>query len=141
MKNEELILQMLRELKEGQSELVKSQYEMAKRQDVMQGSLDRMESRLDAVESRLDAVESRQDTMQTSLDTLSTEVRNIKLHLENETDKNIRIIAEQYQDNYDIAKNHAEKINLLVFDVDSLKRVVQSHSTDINKIKKEHNMP
>ena len=58
----------------------------------------------------------------------------IELHLENITDKNIALLMEQYTPNIQELKTNTENIDKLLFDVDNLKRVVISHSNDINRL-------
>lgn len=62
-----------------------------RRFDGLEGRLDSMESRLDSMESRLGGVESR-------LDKLENSVKDIQLTLENETNRNIAIVAEGHLD-------------------------------------------
>jgi archaellum component FlaC len=59
-----------------------------------------------------------------------------ELHLENVTDKNISLIMEQYTPNTHELKTNTENIEKLLFDVDNLKRVVISHSNEINRLTK-----
>lgn len=62
--------------------------------DGFEGRMDRMEGRMDGFESRMDRMEKRQERFE-------EETRNnfadIKLHLENITDRNLSILAENYQ--------------------------------------------
>lgn len=64
------------------------------RMDGFEGRMDRMEGRMDGFESRMDRMEKRQERFE-------EETRNnfadIKLHLENITDRNLSILAENYQ--------------------------------------------
>ena len=67
---------------------------MEGRMDGFKGQMDRMEGRMDGFESRMDRMEKRQERFE-------EETRNnfadIKLHLENITDRNLSILAENYQ--------------------------------------------
>ena len=60
--------------------------------------LDKMDSRLDKVDSRLDKVDSRLDKMDSRLDKVDSKVTEVQMTLENETNKEIRIIAEGHLD-------------------------------------------
>ena len=60
--------------------------------------LDKMDSRLDKVDSRLDKVDSRLDKMDSRLDKVESKVTEVQMTLENETNKEIRIIAEGHLD-------------------------------------------
>ena len=62
--------------------------------------MDKFESRMDKFESRMDGFESRMDRMEERQKRFEEETRNnfadIKLHLENITDRNISILAENH---------------------------------------------
>ena len=69
--------------------------------DGFKGRMDGFESRMDRFESKMDGFESWMDRMEKRQDRFEEETRNnfadIKLHLENITDRNLSIIAENYQ--------------------------------------------
>lgn len=71
------------------------------RMDGFEGRMDGFESQMDGFESRMDGFESRMDRMEKCQERFEEESRNnfadIKLHLENTTDKNLSILAENYQ--------------------------------------------
>ena len=71
------------------------------RMDGFEGRMDGLESRMDGFESRMDGFEGRMDRMEKCQERFEEETRNnfadIKLHLENTTDKNLSILAENYQ--------------------------------------------
>ena len=80
---------------EGRMDDFKGQMDrMEGRMDGFKGQMDRMERRMDGFESRMDRMEKRQERFE-------EETRNnfadIKLHLENITDRNLSILAENYQ--------------------------------------------
>ena len=77
------------------SELNKPIYE---RLDKMDSRLDKMDSRLDKMDSRLDKMDSRLDKMDSRLDKVDSKVTEVQMTLENETNKNISIIAEGHLD-------------------------------------------
>ena len=60
--------------------------------------LDKMDSRLDQMDSRLDQMDSRLDQMDSRLNKLESKVTEVQMTLENETNKEIRIIAEGHLD-------------------------------------------
>lgn len=72
-------------------ELNKPIYE---RLDKVDSRLDTMDSRLDEMDSRLDTMDSRLDTMDSRLGKVESKVTEVQMTLENETNKNISIIAE-----------------------------------------------
>ncbi|MCI8830367.1 MAG: hypothetical protein K2P02_09180 [Lachnospiraceae bacterium] len=57
-----------------------------------------MDSRLDQMDSRLDQMDSRLDQMDSRLNKLESKVTEVQMTLENETNKEIRIIAEGHLD-------------------------------------------
>ena len=71
------------------------------RMDGFESRMDGFESRMDGFESRMDDFEGRMDRMEKCQERFEEETRNnfadIKLHLENTTDKNLSILAENYQ--------------------------------------------
>ncbi len=60
--------------------------------------LDKIDSRLDQMDSRLDQMDSRLDQMDSRLNKLESKVTEVQMTLENETNKEIRIIAEGHLD-------------------------------------------
>lgn len=60
--------------------------------------LDKIDSRLDHMETRLDKVEAKLDNMEARLDKVEAKVTEVQMTLENETNKNISIIAEGHLD-------------------------------------------
>ena len=99
-----MILQMLAEIKNDQKELAKNQEKMLKDQEKLF---------------------LNQEKMYVSQEDLSNKVTKIELHLENVTDKNIKLLAEQYKDNYEQIKDNANK-RPASFDVDILKVVMST---------------
>ena len=71
------------------------------RMDGFEGRMDGFEGRMDDFEGRMDDFEGRMDRMEKCQERFEEETRNnfadIKLHLENTTDKNLSILAENYQ--------------------------------------------
>ena len=78
------------------------------RMDGFESRMDRFESRMDRFESRMDGFDNRMERFENCMDRMEKrqehfeeETRNnfadIKLHLENITDRNISILAENHQ--------------------------------------------
>ncbi|HHV09053.1 MAG TPA: M3 family oligoendopeptidase [Clostridiales bacterium] len=127
MNNEELILQMLTELKNGVTEL---------KNDVTELKSDVTELKSDVTELKSDVTELKSDMsdVKKTINDIDERTTRIELHLENVTDKNVLLLMEQHGLITDNVKEGQEKINTLIFDVDNLKRVAISHSKDINKL-------
>lgn len=60
--------------------------------------LDKVDARLDKVDARLDEVDARLDKVDARLDKIEEKVTEVQMTLENETNKEIRIIAEGHLD-------------------------------------------
>ena len=60
--------------------------------------LDKVDARLDKVDERLDKMDSRFDKVDTRLDKVESKVTEIQMTLENETNKEIMIVAEGHLD-------------------------------------------
>ena len=101
----DLILHKISSLEEGMQHLQNKQAVLEQHQINFEQRLDNLEQRLDHFEQRLDNLEQRQinlEQRQTNLEQaqkeLHNDLRSMKLHLENVTDNNIRIIAEGHTD-------------------------------------------
>ena len=137
MNNEELILKTLKELVSGQGRIESRLDNLETRMDNLETRMDKMGKRQDEMQASIDSMGKRQDEMQSSIEDIKYDVRSIKLHLENVTDKRINLLAEQYERNFKQLEKNTTNINQLIVDLDILKRVVSSHSTDINMIKEK----
>lgn len=88
------------------------------RLDKIDSRLDKVEVRLDKVEARLDHMEARLDNMDSRFDKVEAKVTEVQMTLENETNKNISIIAEGHLDLSrkldDALKAENEKVMLLI---------------------------
>ena len=58
--------------------------------------LDRIEQRLDNLEQRMDSLEQRMDILEERVDKVQQTVTDVKLTLENETNHNIQLVAENH---------------------------------------------
>lgn len=65
---------------------------------------------------------------------LKGNIRKIELHLENITDKNIQILAENYLPAAQRYAKEVEKMEAIQQDIDVLKGVVSKHSEQLQKI-------
>ncbi len=91
----------------------------SEKMDLILKKLDNFETKFDNLETRFDGLETKVDNLETRFDNLDNKVSGINLHLENVTDKNISILAE----------NH---LNL----IDKLNQTVRSADKDLlNEIK------
>ena len=107
------------------------------RLDKMDSRLDKVDSRLDKVDSRLDKVDSRLDKMDSRLDKVESKVTEVQMTLENETNKEIRIIAEGHLDlsrKLDDALNVENEKEMLLLRVNRLENEIRRIKQRIEEI-------
>lgn len=66
--------------------------------DSLDSRVDSFESKLNSLESKVDSLESRVSLLEHNMESLKSEVIKTNLLLENETNRNIKIIAEGHLD-------------------------------------------
>lgn len=107
-----------------------------KRLDRVEERLTRVEERLDRVEERLDRVEERLDRVEERLDRVESDVTEIKLTLENETNRNILLLVEGHVQTAEKVDSFADDIDVIKFDMGVVKAVVTTHSSQLTKLQK-----
>ena len=100
----------------------------------MSNKMDDMSTRIDTMGNRIDEMGNRMDDMSNKVDGLSDQITKVELHLENVTDKNIGLLMEQYIPNVERLDDVINKVDEIQFDLGGIKRVVISHSKDINEL-------
>ena len=73
-------------------------------------------------------------TLQAELQPLKDDIRYIKLHLENETDKRIQLLAENYVPAAKRYEKAVPEIEAMQADIEIMKRVIEEHSEKLNKL-------
>ncbi len=68
------------------------------------------------------------------LDVLEQDLRNVKLHLENVTDRDIRLLPENYVPAAKRYEQAAVQMEAMQDDIDLLKKAVAEHSRKLQKI-------
>ena len=66
------------------------------RMDAFEERMEHMETELSAMKEKMSSMEERISSMEVSIVTMKTELLRLRLHLESNTDKNIRILAENH---------------------------------------------
>lgn len=89
---------------------------------------------LEKVDERLDALEQHLEKVDERLDVLEQDLRNVKMHLENVTDRNIRLLSENYVPAAKRYEQAAEQMEAMQDDIDILKKAVAEHSAKLQKI-------
>ena len=68
------------------------------RVDSFESKLNSLENKVDSLESKVDSLESRVSLLEHNMESLKSEVIKTNLLLENETNRNIKIVAEGHLD-------------------------------------------
>ncbi len=114
--------------KKIKSELQPVRDDLKMMNDNIQQRIDALEQRLD---SRIDALEQRLDSR---IDAMEVRVKSIELHLENVTDKNIQLLAENYLPAAKRYERSTAAIDAMQVDIDLMKGVIRNHSEQLQQI-------
>ena len=98
--------------------------------------VDGLDTKVNEIDKKVDGLDTRVNEIDKKVDGLDTRVSGIELHLENVTDRNIGLLMEQHGPNADRLNTVINQIEAIQFDVDGLKKVVISHSKDLNILMK-----
>lgn len=107
--------------------------------------IDMMKEMFSALNEKIDSglaevqnhVSSTENKLVAQMDTIASEVSNMKVTLENDTNKKIQLLAEGFQSVPEISEkvdSLSEDMEVVKFDVDIVKKVVTTHSTELNKL-------
>ena len=116
-----VISKMLETLVQGQEELRQGQIET--------------NQRLDKLESDVSDLRTDVNDLKSEVSHLKTDLSETKILIENETNRNIRVIADGHVIIVDKLGCMHSTVDKLVEDVSVIKSVVSSHSKDINTLK------
>lgn len=97
----------------------------------LEGQITKIGDKIDEVDERLSG------QINAVREELSKEILDIKLSLENETNKKIQLLGEGFQsvtEMSDTVQSLSEDVEIIKFDVDIVKKVVTTHSTELNKL-------
>ena len=72
--------------------------------------------------------------LKSELQPLKDDIRDIKLYLENVTDKNIQLLAENYVPAAKRYEKAVPEIQAMQADIDIMKKVISDHSEKLKKI-------
>ena len=72
--------------------------------------------------------------LKSELQPLKDDIRDIKLHLENVTDKNIQLLAENYVPAAKRYEKAVPEIQAIQADIEIMKKVISDHSEKLKKI-------
>lgn len=87
------------------------------------------------MDAKFDSIDAKFESMDAKFDDLQSQVKEIKLTLENETNRNIRLLAEGLTPLPDKVNRLSDDMEVVKFDVDIVKKVVTTHSSQIDKLR------
>ena len=110
--------------------------------------MDRMETQTHNLDAKIDRVEIQTRDTDTKIENIendfssrlkgiSADVSKVKVTLENETNKKIQLLAEGFQSVPEISEkvdSLAEDMDTVKSDIEIVKKVVTTHSTELNKL-------
>lgn len=96
--------------------------------------LSAMQNQISDMDSKM---QKKMNEIDNKMDTLSDLIVKVEVHLENITDKNIGLMMEQYNPNVEKLDDVINKVDEIQLDLGGIKRVVISHSKDINNLLKK----
>ncbi len=105
-------------------------------QDDINNRIDILSKRLDKNTDKVDILSKQLDENTRKLDTVAEDVSKIKITVENEIKPRIGLIAEGHQPIVEKVTSLTEDMEVVKFDVDIVKKVVTTHSKELNKLGK-----
>lgn len=101
----------------------------------------KIENLLVAISEKLEHMETKMNNMEeefsSQLKVLTADVSSMKVTLENETNKKLQLLGEGFQSVPDLSEkvdSLSNDVEIIKFDVDIVKKVVTTHSTELNKL-------
>ncbi len=91
----------------------------------------------DGLKELQEHVNNIEGTFSDRLDTIASDVSSMKVTLENETNKKIQFLAEGFQSVPEISEkvdSLTEDMGIVKSDIDIVKKVITTHSTELNKL-------
>ena len=102
------------------------------------GQITKISEKIDETDKRLSGqIKAVSEEVSSTKEELSKEITGIKMSLENETNKKIQLLGEGFQSVTEISdtvQSLSEDVEIIKFDVDIVKKVVTTHSTELNKL-------
>ena len=102
--------------------------------DAIDSRLTNLELKVDKLEAKVDAIDSRLTSLELKVDKLETKADTLEIHIENVTDKNIALLAENYVPAARQFEKASYKIESLQADSDIIKKVLGEHSEKLQRI-------
>ncbi len=93
-----------------------------------------MEHRMDSLEHRMDSLEHQTNGLEHRIQKLEQQVSGIQLTLENKTNRDIRLLAENYVPAAKQYERAVIQIESIQTDLDVVKKVVATHSEQLQQL-------
>ena len=90
----------------------------------------------DETKEIIGVIKDMYNTFTERFDKIDEKITKIETTLENETNKNIKLLSEGYLPMAEDVHQLKDDVEVVKFDVDIVKKVVTTHSTQINQLKK-----
>ena len=100
----------------------------------MQTDIQHIKTDIKNIEERVTNIEERVTNIEERVLNIEERVTNIELHLENETDKNIALLAENCIPAARKYEKETEKIEAMQDDIHIMKKVIKEHSKKLQNI-------
>ena len=95
--------------------------------------LKKLDYQLDALKENTNA---KFDSLHQELEEVKKQTARTASILENETNRNVQLLAEGYKPLIERVESLADDVEVIKFDVDIVKKVVTTHSKELNKLGK-----
>lgn len=160
-KFQELVLQQLQALAEGQKQLFEGQKQLSERlglveegqarlenriealdnrMEVLENRLDSLGNRMEVLENRMESVENRMEALENRMDSLENRQAKLELRLENEVIPKISALFDGYQLRGDQIENlkqyFDERLDAIALDINFLIGRVVRHDTAIRELRR-----
>jgi len=146
-KFQELVLQQLQALAEGQKQLSErlglveeGQARLENRIEALDNRMEVLENRMESLENRMEALENRMDSLENRMDSLENRQAKLELRLENEVIPKISTLFDGHQLRGDQIKNlkqyFDEKLDTIALDLNFLIGRVVRHDSAIRELRR-----
>lgn len=111
--------------------------EMLKKLDYQLDALkENTNAKFDSLHQELEEVKKQTARTASELEEVKKQTARTASILENETNRNVQLLAEGYQPLIERVESLADDVEVIKFDVDIVKKVVTTHSKELNKLGK-----
>ena len=130
---DEIIIEMLKKL-DYQLDALKENTNA--KFDSLHQELEEVKKQTARTASELEEVKKQTARTASELEEVKKQTARTASILENETNRNVQLLAEGYQPLIERVESLADDVEVIKFDVDIVKKVVTTHSKELNKLGK-----